>query len=52
MQNTKILKIYEKKKRNARKRIRENIGELGLSNIFRFNAKSTVHGRKKLISWT
>jgi len=38
--------------RKARKRIRENIGELGLGSIFRFNAKGTVHGRKKLISWT
>jgi len=38
--------------RKARKRIRENTGELGLGSIFRFNAKGTVHGRKKLISWT
>lgn len=38
--------------RKARKRIGENIGELGLGNILRFNAKGIVHGRKKLISWT
>lgn len=27
-------------------RIGENIGELGLGNILRFNAKGIVHGRK------